>query len=112
MGYGWGYALSRYGVSYEQKMKKKMKKIKELDRVALLRDFPDEVLKTGDPGTVVHVYIDGRLEVEFVDREGYVVGLRSFSPSDVRMATAADDDIRAVGCRDLFYGPVESPAPR
>jgi hypothetical protein len=85
-----------------------MTKIEELDRIALLRDLPDANLRAGDPGTVVHVYRDGKIEVEFVDREGYTVGLITLAPEEVRIATSADRDRRAIGRRDLYYDSVES----
>lgn len=88
-----------------------MTKVRELDRIALLKDLPDANLKAGDPGTVVHVYRDGKLEVEFVDRDGYTVGLVTVAPEEVRRATPADDDRRAVGRRDFYYDPIESHPP-
>ena len=41
--------------------------IKEHDRVVLKKSVPDEGLKAGDVGTVVHVHDKGRaFEVEFL----------------------------------------------
>ncbi len=45
--------------------------IRELDRVVLTKDYPEEGLKAGDVGTVVHVYRDGAAyEVEFLTLSG------------------------------------------
>jgi hypothetical protein len=84
-----------------------MKKVKELDRVALVKDLPDDGLKAGDPGTVVHVGKNGWIIVEFVDIEGFTVGLADLKLDDVRPATEADAETRAIGRREVFY-PEES----
>ena len=47
-----------------------MDPIEENDRVALTQDLPGTDLVAGDTGTVVHVWKDGALLVEFLDSEG------------------------------------------
>ena len=47
-----------------------MEPIEENDRVALTQDLPGTDLVAGDTGTVVHVWKDGALLVEFLDSEG------------------------------------------
>ena len=45
--------------------------INELERVVLTESVPEESLETGDVGTVVHVYGDGKaFEVEFTTLAG------------------------------------------
>lgn len=46
------------------------RKIKLLDTVALLEDWPERKLKRGEVGTVVEVLAPGVYEVEFCDDEG------------------------------------------
>ena len=53
-------------------------KIKEHDCVVLMADLPEESLKAGDVGTVVHVYEDGRAyELEFTTLEGRTAAVRA-----------------------------------
>ena len=50
--------------------------IKEHDRVVLTKDLPEEKLKAGDVGTVVHIHRQGEaFEVEFVALLAEPVGL-------------------------------------
>jgi hypothetical protein len=50
--------------------------IKEHDRVVLLKNVPDEGLRTGDVGTVVHIYRQGEaFEVEFMTLDGGTVAI-------------------------------------
>jgi Domain of unknown function (DUF4926) len=59
--------------------------IKELDRVALDRDFPEHGLARGDLGTVVHVYPAGKAyEVEFLTLTGGTIGVVTLEAKDVR----------------------------
>ena len=45
--------------------------IKEHDRVVLKKEVPDQGLKTGDVGTVIHVHKKGvAFEVEFLTLQG------------------------------------------
>jgi hypothetical protein len=59
--------------------------IKELDTVVLSRDLPEEGLKAGDLGAVVHLYESAdAYEVEFVRADGHTVAVVTLSPADVR----------------------------
>lgn len=59
--------------------------IKEHDRVVLKKSIPEQGLKTGDVGTVVHVYKKGAgFEVEFLTLHGETVGLVTLDASQVR----------------------------
>jgi len=64
---------------------------KTLDTVVLERDLPEHALRKGDLGTVVHVYENGGLEVEFVTAAGQTEAL----------VTLRDSDVRPVGDFDL-----------
>lgn len=44
--------------------------IKILDPVAVVEDLPEHGLRRGEVGTVVDVWKDGALEVEFSDNSG------------------------------------------
>lgn len=59
--------------------------IKEHDRVALSADLTGEKLASGDVGTVVHVYRDGKaFEVEFVALDGETVAVITLERAQVR----------------------------
>ncbi|MBI2359861.1 MAG: DUF4926 domain-containing protein [Deltaproteobacteria bacterium] len=59
--------------------------IKEHDRVVLRRAIPDQGLKVGDIGTVVHVYKNGEaFEVEFLTLHGETVAVATLEASQVR----------------------------
>lgn len=59
--------------------------IKEHDRVVLRRAIPDQGLKVGDVGTVVHVYKNGEaFEVEFLTLHGETVAVATLEASQVR----------------------------
>ena len=59
--------------------------IKEHDRVVLKRGIPDQRLKTGDVGTVIHVYKRGEaFEVEFLTLHGETVAVATLDASQVR----------------------------
>ena len=59
--------------------------IKEHDRIVLKTDVPDERLKAGDVGTVVHVYRDSlAYEVEFTTLEGDTAAVVTVETSQVR----------------------------
>ena len=58
--------------------------IKELDMVALTKDFESYGLKQGDIGTVVHKYGREGFEVEFVTAEGKTVAVLTLEKNDVR----------------------------
>ncbi len=59
--------------------------IKEHDRVVLKKGIPQQALKTGDVGTVVHVYKKGEaFEVEFLTLHGKTVAIVTLTGSQVR----------------------------
>ena len=59
--------------------------VRELDTVVLSHDLPEYSLKSGDVGTIVHVYPDGEaFEVEFVSGEGRTVALLTLTRADIR----------------------------
>jgi hypothetical protein len=68
------------------------------EEVVLTRDVPQEGLRTGDIGTVVHVYPKGGLEVEFFTASGKTRAVVTLEPADVR--TATDNDVVAVRSLD------------
>jgi len=62
--------------------------------VILARDLPQDGLRSGDIGTVVHIYPQGGLEVEFFTASGKTRAVVTLREADIRMAT--DDDVVAV----------------
>jgi hypothetical protein len=69
-------------------------KIKEHDCVVLTRDLPDENLKAGDVGAVVHIHKGGEaFEVEFVTMAGRTIAV----------ATVKAAHLRPVGKRDIHH---------
>ena len=59
--------------------------INELDRIVLATDLPEQGLKTGDIGMVVHIYGDPLgYEVEFVTLTGELVALVAVYPYQIR----------------------------
>ena len=65
--------------------------IKEHDRIVLTGGLPEEGLKTGDVGTVIHVHGGGEaFEVEFLTLDGKTVAVATVSASDVRPVTNRD----------------------
>ena len=59
--------------------------IKEHDRVVLRKAIPEQGLKTGDVGTVVHVYKkEEAFEVEFVTLDGETVAIATLVASQIR----------------------------
>jgi predicted component of viral defense system (DUF524 family) len=59
--------------------------IKEHDRVVLTSDLPNQKLRSGDVGTVVHVYKEGAgFEVEFVTLSGDTVAVVTLDSGQVR----------------------------
>ena len=67
-----------------------MKRPKELKPVVLVRDLPAFGLHQGHVGTVVLVYEQDAIEVEFFDRDGETHALLTLNDEDVREATKAD----------------------
>ena len=59
--------------------------IKEHDRVVLRKAVPGQGLKTGDVGTVIHVYKRGEaFEVEFLTLHGETVAVATLDAPQVR----------------------------
>jgi hypothetical protein len=59
--------------------------IDELERVALTQDLPEQHLKAGDVGMVLHVYGEGQgYEVEFVTLKGDFVALVAVQAAQIR----------------------------
>ncbi|HEX9843433.1 MAG TPA: DUF4926 domain-containing protein, partial [bacterium] len=59
--------------------------IREHDSVVLAADLPEESLKEGDVGTVVHIYKDGAAyEVEFMTLDGETVAIVTLEKHQVR----------------------------
>ena len=67
---------------------------RNLDIVVLEEDLPAHGLKMGDLGTVVEVYAEDALEVEFVTASGRTQALVVVPPSAVRQV--GDNDLVAV----------------
>lgn len=65
-------------------------KIKLLDVVALKHDVPELDLREGDAATVIELYKDGEIELEFIADDGYTIGLLQLAISDVRKPTEAE----------------------
>jgi hypothetical protein len=68
--------------------------------VVLTCDVPGERLRAGDIGTVVHVYPNGGLEVEFFTASGKTRAVATLRTADIR--TVTDNDVVAV--RTLTLG--------
>lgn len=59
--------------------------IKEHDRVVLKKIVPEQGLKAGDVGTVIHAYNKGEaFEVEFLTLNGETVAVAALEASQVR----------------------------
>lgn len=67
---------------------------RELDTVVLERDVPENGLRKGDIGAVVHMHDDSALEVEFVRASGRTQALVQLATADVR--AVQDEDVPAV----------------
>ena len=68
--------------------------IKEHDRIVLTNDLPEQGLKEGDVGTVVHVHERGQAyEVEFLTLGGETVAI----------ATLLRPQVRPVGKREITH---------
>ena len=65
--------------------------IHELDRVVLTERVPVERLESGDVGTVVHVYADGKaFEIEFMTLDGQTAAVATVEASSVRPVTGRE----------------------
>lgn len=64
------------------------------ERVVLTHDIPNQELKAGDVGTVVHLYSDGNAyEIEFFALDGRTLDV----------VTVEADQVRPVGRRDMLH---------
>ncbi len=68
------------------------------EEVVLARDVPEELLRKGDIGTVVHVYPAGGYEIEFFTASGKTRAVVTLRTADVRLAT--DDELVTVRALD------------
>ena len=67
----------------------------EHSRAALREDRPETGLRTGDVGTIVHVYADGAgYEVEFVAQSGHTVAVLTL-PSDAVRGVGPTEEVVA-----------------
>lgn len=64
------------------------------EEVVLTRDLPSEGLKSGDLGTVVHVYRTGGYEIEFFTASGKTRAVLTLAEADIRKV--ADEEMVAV----------------
>jgi hypothetical protein len=65
--------------------------IREHERVVLTASLPKERLETGDVGTVVHVYADGKaFDVEFTTLDGGTAAVATVEASGVRPVTSRE----------------------
>lgn len=64
---------------------------KEHDTVVLTGDILNEQLKSGDVGTIIHIYNQGAaFEVEFLTLAGDTVAIATVFPSQVRPVSGQD----------------------
>jgi hypothetical protein len=71
-------------------VKHEVLKFAQLDAVVLRRDVPEHGLRAGDLGTVVEMYGEHRLDVEFVLASGHTRALVTLKTDDVRAVSAED----------------------
>lgn len=65
--------------------------IQEHERAILTRDIPEQGLKAGDVGTVVHVYHDGTAyEIEFFALDGRTLDVVTVEVGQVRPVDRRD----------------------
>ncbi len=75
----------------------KVNAIHEHDCVVLTRDIPEEGMRAGDVGTVVHVHTEGAAyEVEFMTLTGATLAI----------STVNAEHLRPVGARDIAHARV------
>lgn len=65
-------------------------KFKLLECVVLAHDIPDHGLRAGDLGTIVEIYPQSGVEVEFVTGSGDTRALVTLDTKDVRRIDALD----------------------
>jgi hypothetical protein len=69
-------------------------KVEELEVVVLAHDLPEYRLRAGDIGTVVGIYPEGGIEVEFVKPSGQTQALLTLTTKDIRKINK--DDVLAI----------------
>jgi hypothetical protein len=63
----------------------------EHDQIVLTSDLPEEGLKAGDVGTIVHIHRQGEaFEVEFMTLDGNTIAVSTVLASQVRPVTDRD----------------------
>lgn len=62
----------------------------KLECVVLTHDFPEHGLRAGDLGTVVELYPEGAVEVEFVRASGATQALLTLTERDLRKIDSND----------------------
>ncbi len=63
----------------------------EHDRIVLTSELPEEGLRAGDVGTIVHVHRQGEaFEVEFLALDGHTVAVATVMASQFRPVTTRD----------------------
>lgn len=65
-------------------------KFEKLECVVLAHDVPEHGLRAGDLGTVVEIYPEGGVEVEFVRGSGATQALLTLSERGIRKIDAHD----------------------
>ena len=64
---------------------------KEHDRIVLTRDIPEEGLKVGDVGTIIHIHRLGEaFEVESLTLDGDTAAIATVLPSHARPVSSRD----------------------
>lgn len=65
--------------------------IKEHERAVLIVDLPENHLRAGDVGTIVHIYSDGAAyEIEFFTLDGRTLDVVTVEAADVRPVSSRD----------------------
>lgn len=65
--------------------------IKEHERAVLIVDLPENHLRAGDVGTIVHIYNDGAAyEIEFFTLDGRTLDVVTVEAEDVRPVSGRD----------------------
>ena len=65
-------------------------KFEKLECIVLAHDIAEHGLKTGDLGTIVEIYPEGGVEVEFVTGSGVTQALLTLTEKDIRKIDSLD----------------------
>ncbi len=60
---------------------------KHFDVIETIVDFPEYGIRAGGIGTIVDVYPDGELEVEFADKAGETVAIFAVAREQIKLAS-------------------------